>query len=244
MSSHARPTVLVITQSAHGQRNHVKLGRLPGLLDIMGFSSEFVCPREQQALPRDPKRFAAVYVDGGMFSANSTSKLPWLNEILKLIEKCLHANVPLLGVCLGASLIARALGADVKPHHSGEGELGYRVVEPVEPSNFIVPTQMLAYMWHQEGADLPLGTRLLGKSRLFNQAFQYGDQVFGLQFHPEATTKIIRRWLLVADRTKITFPGADSPEKQMADSHLYDQKMHDWFAVFLIEWLKTKRELV
>lgn len=129
-----------------------------------------------------------VIAMGGPMSVNDEAELPWLVAEKQFIAMAIAQRVPVVGVCLGAQLIANALGARVYPN--GEKEIGWFPVEaaaaPDEPFEF--PASMPAFHWHGETFDLPAGARLLASSEgCRHQAFAIGQHVIGLQFHPEMT---------------------------------------------------------
>lgn len=133
---------------------------------------------------------------GGPMSVNDEPD--YLRRELGILDMALAAGKPLLGICLGAQLIARALGARVYPN--GIREIGWGSVERtdagrIDPlfAQFHDPETVLH--WHGETFDLPAGATWLAFSRdCANQAFRYGASVYGLQFHLEATPEMISDW--------------------------------------------------
>ncbi len=130
-----------------------------------------------------------VIAMGGPMSVNDEAELPWLVSEKAFLRDAMQCGVPVLGICLGAQLIASALGARVYPNR--QKEIGWFELEGVagEPGDFRFPDRFAALHWHGETFDLPPGARrLAGSAACRNQAFQCGDRVIGLQFHLEATT--------------------------------------------------------
>ena len=128
-----------------------------------------------------------LIVLGGPMSVNDEASLPWLVEEKRFIAAAIAAGKPVLGICLGAQLIAGALGARV--YANAQKEIGWFEVEAVSshPDDFHFPT-IEVFHWHGETFDLPVGARHLARSRVCeNQAFQIGTKVLGLQFHLETT---------------------------------------------------------
>ncbi len=106
---------------------------------------------------------------------------------------------PLLGVCLGAQMLARHLGHRVYRHPEGKVEIGYYPIVPTEAGEALcaAPFPTHVYQWHREGFDLPRGATLLAAGSDFEaQAFRYGPAAYGLQFHPEVTYAMMCRWTL------------------------------------------------
>ena len=130
----------------------------------------------------------ALIALGGPMSVNDEDALPWLRPEKALVRDAVARGIPVLGVCLGAQLIASALGARV--YRGAAPEIGwYRVhgVPDVAPS-FQFPPESLVFHWHGETFDLPAGAVRLARSAVYeNQAFQVGRNVIALQFHLETT---------------------------------------------------------
>lgn len=135
--------------------------------------------------------FDALVVMGGPMSANDDAKLPWMAREKRLIAEALVTHTPVLGICLGAQLIAGAAGARV--HAGPVPEIGWLPVRltrsgSTHPLFRGVPQELVPLHWHGETFDLPRGATRLAESRACpNQAFALGSSVLGLQFHLEAT---------------------------------------------------------
>lgn len=126
---------------------------------------------------------------GGPMSVNDELEHPWIVAEKEFIRRVIEAGKPVLGICLGAQLIASALGGDVFPNPVKE--IGWFPVEAVTSerhSVFQFPKEIEAFHWHGETFDLPKGAVAIAKSKgCKNQAFQIGNNVIGLQFHLETT---------------------------------------------------------
>ncbi|MBA2273394.1 MAG: type 1 glutamine amidotransferase [Actinobacteria bacterium] len=141
---------------------------------------------------------SAVVVLGGGMNAQQFDEHPWLRDIYGFVDKVLERGVPLFGICLGAQILARALGAEVRP--SPVREIGFHPVvatddgraDPVIDS---FASGMRVFQWHEDAFELPDGAKLLYSSfAVPYQAFRYGDRVYATQFHFEVTPEIIARW--------------------------------------------------
>ncbi|MBU0995058.1 MAG: gamma-glutamyl-gamma-aminobutyrate hydrolase family protein [Proteobacteria bacterium] len=130
-----------------------------------------------------------LIVMGGPMSVNDEALFPWLRKEKQFIRSAIRSGKPVLGICLGAQLIAAAMGAKVYPN--SEKEIGWFPVQGIETSDdsvFHFPSTVDVFHWHGETFDLPLGAVRLAKSvACENQAFQLGQSVIGLQFHLETT---------------------------------------------------------
>ena len=125
---------------------------------------------------------------GGPMSVNDEARLPWLASEKRVLREAIARGIPVLGVCLGAQLIASALGARVR--RAGVPEIGWFPIEavPGPDGTFRFPATCTVFHWHGETFDLPQGAvRLARSGPCENQAFQIGRYVIGLQFHPEMT---------------------------------------------------------
>jgi GMP synthase (glutamine-hydrolysing) len=191
---------------------HELLGTLNPLLKRNGFRIRYVnFARHPDAQP-SLDGYHGLVVLGGPMSVNDTRQHPHLMMELYLIEEAMRRNLPVLGICLGAQLIAKTLGAPVYPN--GEKEIGWYDVTPTKDAE---GDPLLAefqgtekiFQWHGETFDLPRTSAHLAFSSLCaNQAFRFGRNIYGLQFHLEVDEPMIERWLrVVENRREITSLG-------------------------------------
>ncbi|TRO45170.1 type 1 glutamine amidotransferase [Pseudomonas sp. ALS1279] len=148
---------------------------------------------EADARLPDPASCDLIVAMGGPMSVNDESELPWLIEEKTFLRQAIEQGVPVLGICLGAQLIASALGARVQPN--AQAEIGWFPVwraASVGEGCFVFPDRIELLHWHGETFELPAGATLLASSEACpHQAFQLGRRVIGLQCHPEMTPAIV-----------------------------------------------------
>jgi GMP synthase-like glutamine amidotransferase len=163
---------------------------------------------EDTSLP-DINEIDWLIVMGGPMSVNDEHLYPWLQAEKKFIAQAISNGKIVLGVCLGAQLIANALGAKVFPNKYREiGWLPIQKNSAIVQSPFtnIIPSTINAFHWHGETFDLPKNGVLLAQSEACkNQAFSIGKHVLGLQFHLETTEESIKS--LIAQCRSDIIPG-------------------------------------
>jgi len=148
-----------------------------------------------EVLP-DLEGFDLLVVMGGPMSVNDEREYPWLVAEKELVRQAIRAGKGVFGVCLGAQMIASALGERV--YRGAEKEIGWFPVERVTEAGIgaMLPEEFTPLHWHGETFDLPAGAvRLAQTGAVPNQAFQLGERVVGLQFHLEATVESVRAML-------------------------------------------------
>ena len=149
-------------------------------------------------LPRPLEEYGAVLVFGGAMHADQEGEHPWLREENAFLQQLLAARKPVLGVCLGSQLLAKATHAHVGP--ASEPEIGWFPVELTDdaaddPVLGAMPARFVAFQWHYYVHELPEGAVELARNALCTQAFRLGDSAWGVQFHPEVTLTQIESWM-------------------------------------------------
>jgi GMP synthase-like glutamine amidotransferase len=148
--------------------------------------------------PQPVDAYGAVIVLGGAMHADQSDRHPWLREENLFLQRLLDAGQPVLGVCLGAQLIAKAAHADIGP--SSEPEIGWLPVELTEaaredPVFRVLPDRFDAFQWHYYTYGLPAGSLELARSAVCTQGFRLGERAWGIQSHPEVTAAIVESWI-------------------------------------------------
>lgn len=163
--------------------------------------------------------FDGLIVMGGPMSANDTHIHGWLAEEYGFLADTIASGKPILGICLGAQLLARALEAEVYPNEFKE--IGWHRVhrcEPVTAPAFPFPSEAMLFQWHGETFDVPAGAiRLATAQACANQAFLYGDRILGMQFHPEMTPEGAQALIRHCPADLAPGPCVQSPEAMLAD---------------------------
>lgn len=174
-------------------------GTLDALLRRRGHRLRFVnFERDPEAQPR-VEGYDGLIVLGGAMNVEELPQRAHLRTELRCIESALRRGLPVLGICLGAQLLAHALGAPVR--RLPRAEIGWYRIDSTEAGRLdpvFAPMGRGApvFQWHRCGFDLPADAELLARSAgCEQQAFRYGQQAYGLQFHLEANAALIRRWL-------------------------------------------------
>jgi GMP synthase-like glutamine amidotransferase len=172
--------------------------------------------------------FDAAVVFGGGMNVRDADRLPWLHGEIELLRDALEARLPLLGVCLGAQLVAAAAGAEVR--RATTPEIGWFEVElsadgSRDPVLGTLPDRFTAYEWHSYAFDLPAGAVELARSAVCSQAFRLGDCAWAVQFHPEVTPEIVRAWALDYESDPDAVQLGLDPAAHLA---LAEQRLPEW----------------
>lgn len=143
-----------------------------------------------------------LVVMGGPMGVGEQARYPWLDAEREFIAAAIARGLPVLGVCLGAQLIASALGARVYP--AAHKEIGWFDVHGVAGGALALDAPLRVFHWHGDTFDLPGAARLLASSAACaQQAFQWGERVIGLQFHLEVNPALVEQ-MLAAGSAELT----------------------------------------
>jgi GMP synthase-like glutamine amidotransferase len=161
---------------------------------------------------RDPNpRAYDLIVSLGSEAAAYDDAVPWVERQAALLREAAQAEVPVLGICFGGQLLARALGGEALP--AARPEIGWTSIHTEDPE-LIAEGPWL--QWHYDTFTVPPGATLLARSALAPQAFTIGRSL-GVQFHPEVTPDIVAGWV-AEGRDKLDRDGVD-PGRLLADTH-------------------------
>lgn len=214
---------------------------VPGLvgskLSELGYRLDIRAPIFGDSLPDNLDNYAAALVFGGPQSMNDDE--PYLHKEIAWVQQVLAAKLPYLGICLGAQMLAKALGARVQRHDRALEEIGYYSVYATEAGKSLFPAQMKVYQWHKEGFELPDGAVLLARGDDFpNQAFRWGDRTYAVQFHPEMTADMLDFWT-TQGADLLDAPNAQSRAEQLAGHAENSGAVDRWLEAFLKNWLSV-----
>ena len=198
---------------------------------------EFVAPNDQCVLTNDSQIIndsdRVVFPGQGAMRACMVALQE--NDLIEVI-KVASKEKPFLGICLGAQMLAKNLGAKVTPAYDKSCEIGFFDIHPNDKGAKIFKNQKTFFQWHSEGFDLPGGSKLLARGNKFpNQAFCYNN-AYGIQFHPEVNFKMHLMWLYFASY-RLKEVGAQSRKHQLTQRLKYGKKINMWLDNFLDNYL-------
>lgn len=175
------------------------LGTLDPLIRARGHRIRFVnFERHPDAEPQ-VDRYRGLVVLGGPMNVEDRDRRAHLRTELRAIERALRQGKPVLGICLGAQLLAHVLGAPIR--RLPRPEIGWYELEATtagrnDPVFAHLGARMPVFQWHSYSFDLPAGASHLARTdSCEHQAFRYGEHAYGFQFHPEVDAALINRWL-------------------------------------------------
>lgn len=179
-----------------------------------------------------------LIVLGGPLGANDESAYPFLADELELLQRRLERNCPTLGICLGAQLMARALGATVAPGVANEiGWAPLRLTPFGRESLLRHFENVPVFHWHSDAFDLPEhATPAAATADCPNQAFLLGNNILGLQFHPEVTARGLEAWY-VGHYRSLQDDSAPSVQQLRDDAAMHAKNLREHGSAFLKDWL-------
>jgi GMP synthase (glutamine-hydrolysing) len=218
------------------------LGSLAEALNQQNYALTYVEAGLDSIAHIEPLAPDLVIILGGPIGAYDEQDYPFLADELRLLESRLKADLPTLGICLGAQLMARALGARVYP--GSYKEIGW---SPLQLSNegrhsslaYLAAEYTSVLHWHGDTFDLPIGsTHLASSSKYQNQAFSWGKWGLALQFHPEVTARNLERWF-IGHASEIGATSGVSVAGLREDTVRYAERLESQAAKFWQAWLES-----
>lgn len=171
----------------------------------------------------DEDSFDLLLILGGVMGANDDKKIPWLNAEKQFIANVIAQGKMVLGICLGAQLVAHVLGADVQQHE--HREIGWFPITATPNAMVLgLPQQFQAFHWHGDAFSLPEGAVHLGSSEAcINQGFIYQDRVVALQFHLETTPDAAQELIDACSHEIDNGPHTQPEAAMLVDLELFDE---------------------
>lgn len=218
---------------------NVALGSIETFLNEEDISFDLIDLSSSSNRPK-PENSDALVILGGRMGAYETELHPQLLTAIDWIEDAFEKEIPVLGICLGAQLMAKTLGADVHPHtfpEIGWTEIEFTDEALADPLLNFSKRNMLFSEWHGDTFQIPKGATLLAKSQICpRQGFRYGKKAYGFQFHPEANEQKIDFWRShIPHDSRINPKLADQLPQEWA---LYGETQTQWMRQFMHGFLQ------
>ncbi len=226
MGQRSRPQVLVVLHQETSSP-----GRVGHLLVEAGFDLDVRRPPLGDHLPETLDRHAGAVVFGGPMSANDADE--FVKRETDWLSVPLREEKPFLGICLGAQMLVNHLGGKVEGHRDGHVEIGWYPLQATEQGKELMHWPEMVYQFHREGFSLPDGATLLATADAYpNQAFRYGRNAWGIQFHAELTAMMMHRWV-VRGAHRFELPGAQPGRDHLGGRMIWDMHLKRWLVEFL-----------
>jgi GMP synthase (glutamine-hydrolysing) len=221
-----RPKILTVLHQEHSSP-----GRVGHLLIEAGFALDIRRPPLGDPLPQTLEDHAGAVIFGGPMSANDPEQ--FVRNETDWLAVPLAEDKPFLGICLGAQMLANHLGGKVAPHPDGFVEIGWYPLEPTEAGKALMDWPSMVYHFHREGFELPETATLLATGETYpNQAFRYGKNAWGVQFHAELTRAMMQRWV-VRGSERFALCGAQHGRDHLEGRMMHDAVLKAWLHRFL-----------
>lgn len=233
--------VLVIQHVAHEG-----LGIIGPALFRAGIEVEFLKIYDNAVIPRTIDGYSALIVLGGPMGVYETDVYPFIEKEVRLISSALRMRLPILGVCLGAQLLAKAAGAKV--YKGSAKEIGWYDVELTEEGSddmlFLgMPYRFNVFQWHGDTFDVPRGGVRLASSGLFpNQVIKVGANAYGFQFHLEVTEEMVKEWIAVNRDELNALKGKIDPDAIVRETPARIVDLHRYGTGVVARFLRLIRD--
>ena len=217
------------------------LGSLSQVIEKAGGSYQYIDTYRQDFSGFDPLSPDLLIVLGGSPGVYQAEEYPFLKAEMAMMERRLAKDLPTLGICLGAQMMAKVLGSNVYKGKSGS-EIGWYSLDITpeglnSPVRHFMPDKTMMLQWHGDTFDLPNGATLLASTAQYpNQAYSWGRNALGLQFHCEVTPGMLRGWSVAS---------ADLVAEGILDIHRFRRQTEENGPLliaqtekFMQEWLK------
>ncbi|MBI5683025.1 MAG: hypothetical protein HZC45_07670 [Deltaproteobacteria bacterium] len=210
---------------------HEGLGTIEDILLKRGFLPDFV-NTSKDSLPKTTDDYSAIIIMGGPMGVYESQKYPFIDDEIRLLKNGLIKEIPMLGICLGAQLIAKAAGADV--YKGKKKEIGWYKISLTNDGKMDelfkgLPDDWTVFQWHGDTFDIPDGCRCLASSDLFpNQIIKAGKNVYSLQFHLEVTGDMVKEWIDVNNEELKSVKDYIDAKKIIEETPMFIKKLNTY----------------
>ena len=224
------------------------LGIINKAVKQRGIQTDFIRIFKNDRIPRSLEGYNGLIILGGPMGVYEEDIYPFIKDEITLIKSAVKDDTPILGICLGAQMLARAAGADVYKGKGKKKEIGWYKIklsdEGKRDSLFIgLPDEFMVFQWHGDTFDL--GTDLksvpnkrLAFSKLFpNQIIKVGKNAYGLQFHLEVTEDMIKNWIDVNDRELASVNAYINPKNIINETANHIKTIHKYGEIVFLRFL-------
>ncbi|MDP6626156.1 MAG: type 1 glutamine amidotransferase, partial [Nitrospinota bacterium] len=186
-------------------------------IESRGMEYHYIHLYNNDKAPQNLDAYSALIVLGGPMNVYETEKYPFLLDEERLVREAISKSIAVLGLCLGAQLIAKTAGAKV--FAGRKKEIGWYPVsltnEALDDALFTgFKKDMTVFQWHGDTFDVPSGAKRMAASELFpNQAFKLSEKIIALQFHLEVTEEAVYQWMQEYKEELNGLKGSIDPEK-------------------------------
>ncbi|HHT9125489.1 MAG TPA: type 1 glutamine amidotransferase [Candidatus Brocadiia bacterium] len=215
-------------------------GTIADFLESNNVPHRTINPFKGDTYPDDPKTCSAIVSLGGPMNVYEEEKYPFLKLEDSFLRDAVRKEVPILGICLGAQLLAKACGAKVEKAKAKE--IGWYKIPLTskgkkDPLFRGIDNELNVFQWHGDTFNIPDGGVRLAESNICpNQAFRYGKNAYGIQFHVEVTKQMIQEWIEAYKGELDTLKGIVYPKKLIKESDVngeaYNQQASQFFSNF------------
>jgi len=212
--------------------------RVADVVRSRGHTVEFICPPEGDPLP-DLSAYTALIVGGSDDGhADRPDEFAWVADEIAYIRDAVDAGTPVLGICMGAQLMAAAYGGKVLARPDGFTEWGFYPVYPTAEGEALFAGTSHFNQGHYEGiVGLPENATLLARGDHFPvQCYRIGESAYGLQFHPDTKLSILTREFLDRNSYRHYF-GVQGTDEQLELAQRYEDQIQMWTERFVDLWI-------